>query len=237
MPARSRTVNEVAPTGTGVHEGMAYALFAPDRAPTGAVVVLHGAGSRKENHFGFARACHARGLLALVPDLRGHGASPGALDGRALEDVASLAGLARERAGGARVALRGSSMGGWLAICAAGPAGADAVVAVCPASSDGLRRGLAAGAFDFAADAPSLQALLARTSPAAVVPGLDVPLLLLHARGDERVPVEHSEELHRRAPGSRLVVLPGGHHRTAQHDPELEALSVRFLLRALAAGR
>jgi pimeloyl-ACP methyl ester carboxylesterase len=47
------------------------------------------------------------------------------------------------------------------------------------------------------------------------------------------VPVERSRALHALAPGSRLVAVPGGHHRTAQHDPELEALSVRFLRRAL----
>ena len=37
----------------------------------------------------------------------------------------------------APLALRGSSMGGYLAIVAAEPAGADAVVAICPASGGG----------------------------------------------------------------------------------------------------
>ena len=58
-------------------------------------------------------------------------------------------------------------------------------------------------------------------------------LLLLHAEGDEVVPVEHSRELHAAAPGSRLVEAPGGHHRSIQHDPEFQALSVRFLARRL----
>jgi pimeloyl-ACP methyl ester carboxylesterase len=59
---------------------------------------------------------------------------------------------------------------------------------------------------------------------------LGAGLLLLHAEGDDVVPVEHSRALHEAAPGSRLVTVPGGHHRSAQHDPELQALSVRFLL-------
>jgi pimeloyl-ACP methyl ester carboxylesterase len=62
---------------------------------------------------------------------------------------------------------------------------------------------------------------------------LGVPLLLLHAEGDEIVPVEHSRALHVAAAGSRLVAVPGGHHRSVQHDPELQALSVRFLHEAL----
>jgi hypothetical protein len=47
--------------------------------------------------------------------------------------------------------------------------------------------------------------------------------------------VEHSRELAKalRAEGSRLVTVPGGHHRSVQHDGELQALSVRFLNRRL----
>jgi fermentation-respiration switch protein FrsA (DUF1100 family) len=140
--------------------------------------------------------------------------------------------LLRER-GASRVGLRGSSMGGYLALVAAAAAGADAVVAICPASADGLRRGLAAGRFDLRADAPALDGFLAAHDEVAAARTLVVPLLLLHADGDEQVPVEHSRELHAAADGSRLVVVPGGHHRSIQHDAELQDLSVRFLLRAL----
>ena len=63
-----------------------------------------------------------------------------------------------------------------------------------------------------------------------------MPVLLLHAEGDEQVPVEHSRELAAalHAPGSRLIVVPGGHHRSIQHDGELQAVSLRFIERALA---
>jgi hypothetical protein len=41
-----------------------------------------------------------------------------------------------------------------------------------------------------------------------------------------------SETLHAAAhEPKRLLVLPGGHHRSLQHDAELQALSRRFILR------
>ena len=66
---------------------------------------------------------------------------------------------------------------------------------------------------------------------------LECPLLLLHAEGDEQVPVDHSRALHEAAPPdrSRLLVMPGGHHRSIQHDGELQGESLRFVLRAFAA--
>jgi uncharacterized protein len=48
------------------------------------------------------------------------------------------------------------------------------------------------------------------------------------------VPIAGSRELHAAAPGSRLVAVPGGDHRSIQHDGELTALAVRFLTRALS---
>jgi fermentation-respiration switch protein FrsA (DUF1100 family) len=122
-------------------------------------------------------------------------------------------------------------MGGHLAILAAPIVGARAVVAICPASGEGLRRGLRAGTLKFDADAPALDSLLASHDLNAEVEALEIPVLLLHAAGDEQVPVEHSRELAKglRSPASRLVVLPGGHHRSIQHDPEMQAEAMRFL--------
>jgi uncharacterized protein len=226
------------PDDEGVRDGLAYALFVPDSTPAGGVIVLHGAGSQKENHFDFARECRAAGLAAVAFDQRGHGASGGALDGRAIDDVATIAGLLPD---GAPVALRGSSMGGWLALAAARAAGAAAVVAICPASSDQLARGLRDGRFSFAADPATLAPLLESVDLTAAAAALGDRLLLMHAEGDEDVPVEQSRALHAAAPESRIEVVPGGDHRSVQHDPEMQALAVRFLVRlcgaALAPGR
>ena len=210
----------------GQLDGLAYALFTPKAQAHGGVVVLHGAGSTKESHFDFARQCRASGLAAVCFDMRGHGESDGALDDRAIDDVARVRTLLpRERP----VGLRGSSMGGWLALVAAPRVRAEAVVAICPATSDGLLRGLRQGRFAFRAERPALDRVLAEHDPQVAAVDLGERLLLLHAEGDETVPVEVSRRLHELAPESRLVAVPGGHHRSVQHDGELQAYSVRFL--------
>src|SRR3954467_14503512 len=134
------------PDDYGVTDGLAWSRWLPAEAPRGAVLVLHGAGSCKERHHPFARACRAAGLAALVVDLRGHGESEGPLDARVLGDLAKAA---AELPAGGPLARAGSSMGGSLPLVAAGPLGARAVVAICPASAVQLRRGIADAAFDF----------------------------------------------------------------------------------------
>jgi pimeloyl-ACP methyl ester carboxylesterase len=221
------------PSEIGVHDGLAYSLWlpkAPARPPAG-VVVLHD----------FARAAIGSGLGAIAFDQRGHGDSRGPMDGRALGDIAAMAGLLRERLGDARapIGLRGSSMGGYLALVAASAAQACAVVAICPASAEGLRRGLSEGRFSFEADAPALDVFLAEHDEREAIAALEAPVLLLHAEGDEQVPVEQSRELAQltRSERSRLIAVPGGHHRSVQHDPDLQAVSLRFIGRSLIPER
>jgi pimeloyl-ACP methyl ester carboxylesterase len=227
-----RTVHGEPPSRQGIRDGLAYAVFLPDDTPAGGVVVLHGAGSQKENHYDFARKCRAAGLAAVAFDQRGHGESDGALDGRALEDVATVA---AELPDGVPLALRGSSMGGWLALAAGAALDAAAVVAICPASSEQLARGLRDQRFSFRADEATLGAVLSSTDLPAAAASLGDRLLLMHAEGDEDVPVEHSRALHASAPASRIEVVPGGDHRSVQHDPEMQALSVRFIATRCAA--
>jgi uncharacterized protein len=235
---RLRTVTPVLPAESGCNDGLAFTLWMPEEPIRGGIVILHGAGSCKESHHGFARAALPLGFAALAFDQRGHGQSAGPMDERALEDVRSMAQLLRARIGEpeSRIAIRGSSMGGLLAILAASIVDARAVVAICPASAEGLRRGLRSGTLRFEADAPALDALLAVHELDPVARSLEIPLLLLHAEGDEQVPVQHSRELAAlvRSPGSRLITVPGGHHRSIQHDPELQAVSLRFVRKALA---
>jgi len=236
---RARPVTVELPTETGVHDGLAYSLWLPRTPASGGVVVLHGAGSCKENHHDFARAAIGSGLAAIAFDQRGHGESAGPMDGRAVDDIAHIADLLRERIGSGPnppIALRGSSMGGYLALVAAAPARAAAVVAICPASAEGLARGLTEARFEFQADAPAVHAFLAAHDERDAIADLEAPVLFLHAEGDEQVPVEHSRELAAlaRSPRSRLIAVPGGHHRSVQHDPDLQAVSLRFITRELA---
>jgi alpha-beta hydrolase superfamily lysophospholipase len=237
---RPRRFTGLLPAKVSRVDGLAYSLWLPpDGQPLrGGVVILHGAGSRKESHHDFARAVLPLGHAALTYDARGHGASDGPMDGRVIEDVETVATVLREALGDedAPIALRGSSMGGFTALVAAPLVRARAVVAICPASAQGLARGLRAGRFNFDADVETLGELLDETDLADEVESLTIPLLLLHAEGDEQVPVSHSRELAARAGTevARLVVVPGGHHRSIQHDEELQALSLRFLDRHLS---
>ncbi|MGH2763586.1 MAG: alpha/beta hydrolase family protein [Thermoleophilaceae bacterium] len=227
-----------APPELGELDGLAYALFLPDGEPKAGVVILHGAGSAKESHFDFARGCRAEGIAALAYDTRGHGRSAGRFGPGALDDALAMVALLRRRVD--RVALRGSSMGAFQAIhAAARDPSLCAVVAICPATEDGLLRGLRSGELlRFECDVPATELWLETLDvfDAAARLGPGTALLLLHARGDEEVPWTVSEQLHEAAhEPKRLLVLPGGHHRSIQHDLELQAFSRRFILRAARA--
>jgi len=234
-----RTVRAEGPVETGISDGLSWARFAPsrDREPIGAVVILHGAGSHKESHYDFARACAAGGLAALAFDARGHGESESPMDGRAIDDVARMADLLRERGDVEKVVLRGSSMGGYLALAAAAEARASAVVAICPAPALGLATGVRARRFPFPTDRDALVTMLKANDETAAIRALDAagtPVFLLHAEADEILPPDLSRDLHAAAPAhSTLTVVPGGHHRSIQHDAELQGETVRWMSRAL----
>jgi uncharacterized protein len=228
-----------APPSLGELNGLAYALFLPEGEPRAGVVILHGAGSAKESHFDFARGCRADGIAALAYDARGHGRSEGDFGPGAIDDVLAMVELLREHA--SAVALRGSSMGASQAIHAAARDPAlCAVVAICPAPEDLLLRALRSDEPPrFRCDVAATERWLESLDIHAAVRGLGprTGLLLLHARGDEQIPWTVSEELHAAAHDpKRLLVLPGGHHRSLQHDLEVQAESRRFIL-AAADGR
>jgi uncharacterized protein len=227
------------PPELGELDGLAYALFLPEGEPFAGTVILHGSGSSKESHFDFARLCRETGMAALAYDARGHGRSTGAFGATALDDALSMCRLMREHA--PEVALRGSSMGGCFAIhAAARDPEIAAVVAICPAPEDLLLRGLRSGELSgLRADRESLEPLLESLDLSTAVARLGprTGLLLLHARGDEQVPWTVSEELHAAAhEPKRLIVFPGGHHRSLQHDLEVQNLAVRFIARAARAA-
>ena len=229
------------PPELGTHDGLSYALFLPDGEPDVGVVILHGAGSAKESHFDFARGCRADGMAALAYDARGHGRSEGSFGPTAFQDALAMVTMLRSHA--PHVALRGSSMGGFQAIHAAATADAGprvcAVVAICPAPEAGLLRFLRSDQRpDFACDADACRPWLESLDiyDAASRLGPDTALLLMHARGDEQVPYTVSERIHEAArEPKRLLVLPGGHHRSVQHDEELQGISRKFI-RGAARG-
>ena len=221
----------------GTHDGLSYALYRPDGEPRGGVVILHGAGSAKESHLDFGRICRERGLVALAYDARGHGRSDGEWGPGAVDDALAMCALVSETA--PAVALRGSSMGGLTALLAASRAPElAAVVAICPAPEELLLRGLRADRIgtDFRIDRAAAEPWLQSSSVYDAVTrlGSRTALLLLHARGDEQVPYAVSEDLHAAAhEPKRLIVFPGGHHRSLQHDLEVQNVSVKWIEEAL----
>jgi alpha-beta hydrolase superfamily lysophospholipase len=223
----------------GVHGGLSYALFEPEGEPRAGIVILHGASSAKESHFDFARKAVAHDMAALAFDARGHGRSDGEFGPDAIDDVVAMIGLMRERA--PHVAVRGSSMGGFCAIHGAVADGdVDAVVAICPAPEDFLLRGLRADRFEFRADRarlePWLEGMDLKAATGSLAPR--TALLLLHAQGDEQVPYTISQELFEAAgEPKRLLLMPGGHHRSVQHDQELQAVALKWVERAVGAER
>jgi pimeloyl-ACP methyl ester carboxylesterase len=178
------------------HSGfaLAHALDRPDADAWAGLVILHGAGSRKENHADMARAAAAAGLATVRFDMRGHGETGGLLDGRA-------------------------------------------IVAICPAPAPLLARGLRIGELEVAADTAALETLLAAHPLEDAVAALDIPVLIQHAEGDERVPVAGSRSLAAlfRHPASRLEVVAGGDQRSVQHDARAQAAALAWLREAMLA--
>src|SRR4051794_20751310 len=228
------------PPQLGERNGLAYALFLPDGQPTAGVVICHGAGSAKESHFDFARAARGARMAALAFDARGHGRSDGEFGPTAFADVIEMVELMREHT--PRVALRGSSMGGFQVLHAAAIAEPPviAVVAICAAPEELLLRGVRSGRLtEFRMDRASLEPWLATLDIRRAVASLagKTALMFMHAQGDEQVPYTISEELFLVAgKPKRLLLVPGGHHRSLQHDGEMQAEAIRFIDKSLTAA-
>jgi uncharacterized protein len=224
------------PPELGERNGLAYALFLPDEEPRAGIVICHGAGSAKESHFDFGRMARGSGLAALAFDARGHGRSAGEFGPSAFADVIEMVDVLRTYT--PNIALRGSSMGGFQALHAAAITDPPvvAVVAICPAPEEMLLRGVRSGNFDFRMDPeqvePWLQTLDIRRAVASLAGKTAV--MFMHAQGDEQVPYTISKELFVAAGDpKRLLIVPGGHHRSLQHDGEMQAETIRFVDRAL----
>jgi len=53
----------------------------------------------------------------------------------------------------------------------------------------------------------------------AVAPSIRCPTLIVHSRGDIRVPESQALELAKLIPGSRLVYLDSSNHIITEHEP------------------
>ena len=217
---------------------LAHLLDLPVGEPWGGLVVLHGAGSCKENHADFARLACGSGWAALAFDQRGHGESEGEMSPAAVADAGRMARrlAAVDGVDPTRVGVRGSSLGGFVAIHAAATSRSIAgAIAICPAGERHLLAGLRRGELEMRADRNALEPWLEEHDLRQAV-GLmgEKPLLLMHASGDDQIPADWSRELFEQATEPRrLLIVPGGHHRSLQHDAELGSLALEWLERNL----
>lgn len=184
-------------------------------------------------------------MLAL--DFRGHGDSSGWGDGPLEQDILAAVDLLRAHPAvdGERVCYRGSSMGGFYGLKAAPQAAFAAMALLCPASEDVILQALdereGSGREDDAAysseaapprwDRVGLRSYFQRQDSARLAGQVMCPVLLVHARNDEVVPLAHSLRLagllHTE---TTLLALEGGTHTTAQHDLRIHRYTAAWLL-------
>ena len=209
---------------------LAGRLFLPAGRPEGALVVCHGAGSRKENHEIMGEQAAAAGLAALTFDFRGHGGSGGA------HGAGRLAGLPSPQANGCSPspARRGwrPAAPAWAAACCCWRRGrgrgSSARSCCCarptalrcwPGSTTSATASEAApadpqgGEYGGRFDGPALRPFLEALDLVAAASGMP-RVLLAHARDDDSVPFAHSERLAAvLAPPTEFIALAeGGHH-------------------------
>jgi dipeptidyl aminopeptidase/acylaminoacyl peptidase len=222
--------------------------YLPDESvgPFPGLVVGHGAGSRRARHEPFCREACARGFAVLSLDLRGHGDSGGWADGPLEDDILAAAQFLRQHPAVDSDCLcyRGSSMGGFYGLKAAATPGFAAVALLCPAGERVMLEGLEdtlpvdpSTRWDVA----SMKAYFQQQDSLALAARVRCPVLLVHARGDDVVPLSHSLALTQHLGGdATLVALAGGSHTSAQHDPAVHRLTAGWLLdhiRSACTGR
>ena len=220
---------------------LAAILYLPDdRAGcrTPGLVVGHGAGSRAANHAEFCLHACRQGFAVLALDFRGHGDSQGKGDGPLELDVLAAARLLRSRADvdPRRICYRGSSMGGFYGLKAAPDADFAAMALVCPAGEGtmlaSIDRADAGTTAESPArwDSPRLRAYFERQDSRALAERVTCPVLIVHARGDEVVPLTESLSLARHLrTDTAILALEGGSHTSAQHDPAVHTYTAAWL--------
>jgi uncharacterized protein len=199
-----------------------------------ALVVGHGAGSNAGRHQDFCLAACGAGFAVLALDFRGHGNSQGYSNGPSELDVLAAVRFLREHpeVDGRLICYRGSSMGGFYGLKAAPDAGFKAMVLLCPAGEDVILDAIDDTDDDDAArwDKPALRNYFQKQDTRAMAARVTCPVLLVHARPDERVPFTHSLLLAEHlTTETTLLALPSGDHGSAQHDPAVHAYSLTWL--------
>ncbi|HQF52282.1 MAG TPA: alpha/beta fold hydrolase [Thermoleophilia bacterium] len=226
---------------------LAGRLFLPAGPPVGALLVCHGAGSRKENHRLMGEQAAAAGLATLTFDFRGHGGSEGVMGPDGWRDTVAAGRRLLSASGAPWLAARGASMGGCFLLLAAHahPGLFRSLVLLCPADGASLLAGLdryerapdasppdpGGRAYGGRFDSAALRPFLERLDLVAAARGLP-RVLLAHARDDEDVPIAHSERLAAvLAPPTEFIRLDAGGHHGPGRSPLVARATVDWVLR------
>jgi len=195
----------------------AWLVRAPGADAKGLVCFLHGNAELIDDALHEAREWNARGFDVLLPEYRGYGRTPGAPSQAAIVwDVAAaidfIIAKGEQGRGHDRLILHGRSLGTGVAAQVAVGQGErlKAMVLESPFLS------VASFAWSYGVP-PMLVTNPFRTDEA--LPRIDAPVLILHARGDEIVPISHGREL-ATANGATLVELDGSHNSGLSHQRE-----------------
>lgn len=208
------------------------------------LIVGHGAGSERIRHKEFCKVACEAGFAVLGLDFRGHGGSAGMADGPLELDIYAAVNFlqAHPIVDPGKIAYRASSMGGFYGLKAAKEAGLAAAVLVCPATESVMMHGIdehegqssspddPSPRWDFA----QMRAYFQEQDALLMARSVKCPVLLIHARSDEVVPLTHTLLLTQALPvDTTLWAQAEGTHTTAQHDPRLHRLTVAWLWEAL----
>lgn len=222
-------------------------VLRPRSAPRGAVVLVHAWGGDAGRMSTFVQPLLDRGLACVLVDLRGHGRSdphPGYNGGAILQDIRAVRDWLETDAGlrGLPAGLVGYSFSGlasvvsvardrrWRALVViAAPSSAHRAMSFF-LSSRGLPGRLVVGALRgrfaraFGTDAETFSA-------AAMLPSIEVPVLVVHGMEDEIVPLSEGQEMARVVPEPLRASMwvPEADHRSVREDPVVAARVAEFL--------
>ncbi len=216
-------------------------------APRGTFLFLHGIRGQKAHLLELAERRSREGYRSVLVDLRGHGESSGtwlSYGVRESEDLVALIDALEARGSLARpLYVLGTSYGAGISLqYAARDSRVDGVIAISPFSS--LEE--VVGAYGDWIFGPQLASTFSipdileaveeeggfdphAACPRCAAEHLDIPVLLIHSRDDERIPLAQCETIHAAAPRSNLVVVSGAGHNNTPGAREVEPAIQRWI--------
>lgn len=210
-----------------------HGWYVPREGAFGTVVLFHGNAGTLSDRVDKVRLFHDQALNVLAFDYRGYGESGGSPSeaGTYADGAAAVAEALRREGEARRLVYYGESLGGAVAVQAAGrvPPGALVLESTFTSVPDMARR--------IYPWLPVSLLVKIRYDSLERIGGLDCPVAVLHSPEDEIVPFEMGKSLYEKAPGPKVFLeLRGGHNDGGiLASPEAQEGLRRFLREHLSA--